>query len=88
MADPRPFARPPRGDHPRGEEKAGGTRVGPARIFQALVAGGHARGHAELAERLTWRQIELFWTAAEEARGEDLAAVIAGAMTGRGPGAG
>lgn len=27
----------------------------------ALVRDGHGTGRADLAERLTWRQIELFW---------------------------
>ena len=56
----RPFFGPPRGDGGRGAGEPG-QAVPLARVFHALVRDGHGTGRVDLAERLTWRQIELFW---------------------------
>ena len=36
------------------------------RVLDTLVRAGHGRGHIDLSERLTWRQIVLFYRAATE----------------------
>ena len=36
------------------------------RVLDTLVRAGHGHGHADLSERLTWRQIALFYRAATE----------------------
>ena len=52
-----------------GDERPGGGEPVPlARVLDALVRAGHGRGHRELCERLTWRQIERFWREAEHRR--------------------
>ena len=37
-----------------------------SRVLDELVRAGHGNGHRDVMERLTWRQIELFWRCAEE----------------------
>ncbi len=49
--------------------------------MDALVAGGHG-DHRRIAERMTWRQIELFFRAAEERRAETMAAAMIGRASG------
>ena len=47
--------------------KAGeGGPVALCRVLDTLVRAGHGRGHLDLSERLTWRQIVLFYRAATE----------------------
>ena len=58
----RPFFHRPRRGAPRGAAR---ETVPLARVFDALVRAGHGRGHEDVARRLTWRQIELFWREAE-----------------------
>ena len=45
--------------------RAGAERLF-ARVLDELVRAGHGTGHADLAGRLTWRQIELFWKVRRE----------------------
>ena len=52
----------------RGRGRGGETAVALAEVLDELVRAGHARGHAELCERLTWRQMERFWRAAMRRR--------------------
>ena len=37
-----------------------------SRVLDTLVRAGHGCGHLDLSERLTWRQIVLFYRAATE----------------------
>ena len=47
-------------------ESTGGEPVPLYRVLDTLVRAGHGRGHLDLGERLTWRQIVLFYRAATE----------------------
>ena len=58
------FFAPRRG--PGGEPGAGGEPVALSRVLDTLVRAGHGRGHLDLSERLTWRQIVLFYRVATE----------------------
>ena len=53
----------PGGDAGEGRE---GEPVALYRVLDTLVRAGHGRGHLDLSERLTWRQIVLFYRAATE----------------------
>ena len=55
-----------------------GEPVPLARVFDALVRAGHGRGHRDVARRLTWRQMELFY--AEAARREAEALAVKGLL--------
>ena len=63
----------------RDGEAGAGEPVPLARVLDALAASGHG-DHRAIGERMTWRQIELFYFAAEARRAETMAgAVVAGA---------
>ena len=49
-----------------GEPGADGRPVALSRVLDALVRAGHGQGHLDLGERLTWRQIVLFYRVATE----------------------
>jgi hypothetical protein len=53
----------PRGG-PGGEP--GAEPVALSRVLDTLVRASHGRGHLDLSERLTWRQIVLFYRTATE----------------------
>ena len=63
----RPGARAPDND---------GQPVPLARVLDSLARAGHGRGHRDIARRLTWRQIELFY--GEAARHEAQALAVRG----------
>ena len=64
---------------PRGREAAAGKgRAVPlAEVLDALVRAGHGRGHRDVAERLTWRQIRRFWEVDATRRAGDVERFVA-----------
>ena len=57
----------------RGREAAPEGRPVPlAEVLDALVRAGHGRGHRDVAERLTWRQIRRLWEVEARRRAEDV----------------
>ena len=64
--EPRLFFAPRRGPGGDADEGAGGEPVALSRVLDTLVRAGHGCGHLDLCERLTWRQIVLFYRAATE----------------------
>ena len=46
-------------------------------VLDALLRAGHGRGHADIARRLIWRQIERFWEAAEARHREEIETLAA-----------
>ena len=57
----------PRGGSGGGADaRTEGEPVALHRVLDTLIRAGHGRGHLDLSERLTWRQIALFFRAATE----------------------
>ena len=68
-ANGRFFRAPPRRDREAAPE---GRPVPLADVLNALVRVGHGRGHRDVAERLTWRQIRRLWEVEARRRAEDV----------------
>ncbi|MDE0716313.1 MAG: hypothetical protein OXH64_00065 [Rhodospirillaceae bacterium] len=47
-------------------------------LFDELVRAGHGAGHRDVADRLTWRQIEAFWQASEHRRARGISLLFGG----------
>ena len=59
---------------------AEGRAVPLAEVLDALVRAGHGRGHRNVAERLTWRQIRRFWEVDAARRAGDVERLMAAVL--------